>query len=74
MNKYAFSGGKDTMEEHRAVGGDTEVDISYQYLTFFLEDDQVRSHVAVMKVTTPICRSWPSWGRTTGAGTSSLAR
>jgi len=40
VNKYAFSGGKDTMEEHRAVGGDTEVDISYQYLTFFLEDDQ----------------------------------
>ena len=73
MNKYAFSGGKDTMEEHRAVGGDTEVDISYQYLTFFLEDDQVSHHGAVMKVTTP-SRNWPSWGRTTGAGISSLGR
>jgi len=40
INKYAFSGGKDTMEEHRAKGGDTDVDISYQYLTFFLEDDE----------------------------------
>ena len=30
------------MEEHRAKGGDTEVDISYQYLGFFLEDDEVR--------------------------------
>jgi len=40
INKYAFSGGKDTMEEHREKGGDTEVDISYQYLKFFLEDDE----------------------------------
>ena len=48
MNKYAFSGGKDTMEEHRAVGGDTEVDISYQYLTFFLEDDQVSESMSLL--------------------------
>jgi tryptophanyl-tRNA synthetase len=40
INKYAFSGGKDTMEEHREKGGDTDVDISYQYLGFFLEDDE----------------------------------
>lgn len=40
INKYAFSGGKDTMEEHREKGGDTDVDISYQYLQFFLEDDE----------------------------------
>eukprot|EP00123_Amoebidium_parasiticum_P014603 comp22571_c0_seq1/m.34436 comp22571_c0_seq1/g.34436 ORF comp22571_c0_seq1/g.34436 comp22571_c0_seq1/m.34436 type:complete len:458 (-) comp22571_c0_seq1:50-1423(-) len=39
INKYAFSGGKATVEEHRAQGGDCEVDIPYQYLTFFLEDD-----------------------------------
>ena len=25
INKYAFSGGKDTIEEHREKGGDTEV-------------------------------------------------
>jgi len=40
INKYAFSGGKDTMEEHQRLGGDTDVDISYQYLTFFLDDDE----------------------------------
>ena len=40
INKYAFSGGKDTVEEHRKTGGDTDIDISYQYLRFFLEDDQ----------------------------------
>lgn len=40
VNKHAFSGGKETLEEHRAKGGDCEVDVSYQYLTFFLDDDQ----------------------------------
>lgn len=39
INKYAFSGGKDTVEEHREKGGDCEVDVSYMYLTFFMEDD-----------------------------------
>ena len=39
VNKHAFSGGRDTVEEHRKLGGDCSVDISYQYLTFFLDDD-----------------------------------
>lgn len=40
MNKHAFSGGQATVEEHREKGGDCNVDISYQYLKFFLEDDE----------------------------------
>ena len=40
INKYAFSGGRDTMEEHRKYGGNCDVDVSYQYLRFFLEDDE----------------------------------
>ncbi|XP_076069136.1 tryptophanyl-tRNA synthetase isoform X2 [Oratosquilla oratoria] len=40
INKYAFSGGRDNIEEHREKGGDCEVDVSYKYLTFFLEDDE----------------------------------
>ncbi len=40
INKYAFSGGRDTMEEHRELGGNCDVDISFQYLSFFLEDDE----------------------------------
>ena len=28
------------MEEHRQFGGNPDIDVSYQYLTFFLEDDQ----------------------------------
>ncbi|VDN08337.1 unnamed protein product [Thelazia callipaeda] len=39
INKYAFSGGRDTVEEHRKYGGNCEVDISYQFLRYFMEDD-----------------------------------
>lgn len=39
INRYAFSGGRDTVEDHRELGGDCSVDISYQYLRFFLDDD-----------------------------------
>ncbi|MEK6849960.1 MAG: tryptophan--tRNA ligase [Nanoarchaeota archaeon] len=39
INKYAFSGGKDTLEEHRKHGGDPDVDVSFQYLKFFFEQD-----------------------------------
>lgn len=40
INKYAFSGGKDTVEEHREKGGNPDIDVSYQWLTFFEEDDK----------------------------------
>ncbi|MBI2084976.1 MAG: tryptophan--tRNA ligase [Candidatus Aenigmarchaeota archaeon] len=36
--KYAFSGGRDTVTEHRKHGGVPENDVSYQYLTYFMED------------------------------------
>jgi len=37
--KYAFSGGQPTIEEHRRKGGNPDIDVSYQWLTFFEEDD-----------------------------------
>ncbi|XP_062864053.1 tryptophan--tRNA ligase, cytoplasmic [Trichomycterus rosablanca] len=40
VNKHAFSGGRDTIEEHRKHGGNPDVDVSFMYLTFFLEDDE----------------------------------
>ncbi|MDD9953452.1 MAG: tryptophan--tRNA ligase [Candidatus Woesearchaeota archaeon] len=43
--KYAFSGGKETVEEHREKGGDTSVDVSYQWLTFFEKDDKKLARV-----------------------------
>lgn len=47
INKYAFSGGKVTVEEHREKGGDTNVDVAYQYLRFFLEDDEELEKIRV---------------------------
>ena len=40
INKYAFSGGQVTVEEHRKKGGNPDIDVSYQWLTFFEEDDE----------------------------------
>ena len=40
VNKYAFSGGRQTVEEHREKGADLEIDVPFQYLTFFLDDDE----------------------------------
>tara|TARA_Y100000310_G_scaffold27990_1_gene26609 strand:+ start:3413 stop:4525 length:1113 start_codon:yes stop_codon:yes gene_type:complete len=37
IKKYAFSGGKDTLEEHRKKGGNPDVDVSFQYLKFLFE-------------------------------------
>lgn len=42
INKYAFSGGKDTLEEHRAKGGDPDIDVSFQYLRFIFEPDDAK--------------------------------
>ena len=38
INKYAFSGGKDTLEEHRKYGGNSETDVSFQYLKMLFEE------------------------------------
>lgn len=39
INKHAFSGGQVTLEEHREKGGNTDIDVAYQLLRFFMEDD-----------------------------------
>jgi tryptophanyl-tRNA synthetase len=39
IKKYAFSGGQDTIKEHRKKGGNPDVDVSFQYLRFFFEPD-----------------------------------
>lgn len=39
INKYAFSGGGATLEEQRAHGANLDIDVPYQWLRFFLEDD-----------------------------------
>ncbi|XP_033735830.1 tryptophan--tRNA ligase, cytoplasmic-like isoform X2 [Pecten maximus] len=39
INKYAYSGGGSTVEEHKEKGGDCSVDVAFQYMKFFSEDD-----------------------------------
>lgn len=39
INKYAFSGGQVSVEDHRRLGGNPDVDVSYIYLTYFEDDD-----------------------------------
>ena len=37
--KYAFSGGQPTLELHRKLGGNPEIDVCFQWLYLFFEDD-----------------------------------
>ena len=37
--KSSFSGGQATVEEHRAKGGNPDVDVAFQYLRYFFEED-----------------------------------
>ncbi|KAI7992610.1 Tryptophan--tRNA ligase, cytoplasmic [Camellia lanceoleosa] len=45
VNKYAFSGGQDSIENQRKYGANLEVDIPIKYLGFFLEDDAELDHI-----------------------------
>jgi tryptophanyl-tRNA synthetase len=47
INKHAFSGGRVTVEEHREFGGNTDTDVSYRLLKFFLSDDSELEKVRV---------------------------
>lgn len=47
INKHAFSGGRVTVEEHREFGGNTDIDVSFQLLKFFLEDDEELEKIRV---------------------------
>ena len=40
ISKYAFSGGQPTVELQREKGADLDIDVPFQYLQFFLEDDE----------------------------------
>ncbi len=37
--KRSFSGGQSTVEEHRRIGGNPDIDVAFQYLRFFFEED-----------------------------------
>tara|TARA_Y100000996_G_scaffold109081_1_gene80569 strand:- start:284 stop:1420 length:1137 start_codon:yes stop_codon:yes gene_type:complete len=37
--KKSFSGGQSTLEEHRRIGGNPDIDVAYQYMMYFFEED-----------------------------------
>ena len=39
INKYAFSGGQSTTAEHKKLGGNPDVDVSFQYLKYMFEEN-----------------------------------
>lgn len=41
----AYSGGQETKELHEKLGGNCDEDVAYQYLTFFLDDDEKLEHI-----------------------------
>ncbi|OCF58860.1 tryptophan-tRNA ligase [Kwoniella mangroviensis CBS 10435] len=46
IKSHAFSGGGATQEEHRSKGGNPDVDIAYQYLSFFEDSDEKMEKLA----------------------------
>lgn len=42
IKKYAFSGGQPTIEEHRAKGGNPDIDVAFQMLRYGLEPDDAK--------------------------------
>jgi tryptophanyl-tRNA synthetase len=38
LRRYALSGGRQTVEEHRKLGADLSVDVPVKWLRFFMED------------------------------------
>lgn len=44
-NKYAFSGGRAATEKPHGLGGDFDVDVAYQYLSFSTDDDSELSAI-----------------------------
>jgi tryptophanyl-tRNA synthetase len=40
INSHAFSGGQETLELHKELGGNPDIDVPYQYLSYFEDDDE----------------------------------
>ncbi|MGK0232311.1 MAG: tryptophanyl-tRNA synthetase [Patescibacteria group bacterium] len=45
INRHAFSGGRETVEEHREKGANIDVDVACQWLKFFEEDDKILAEI-----------------------------
>ena len=45
INKYAFSGGRPTLEEHRKMGGNPDIDVPFQWLSILFEPEDKKLKV-----------------------------
>ena len=45
INRYGFSGGQSDIEQHKKLGGNPDIDVSYQYLRIFFEPDDAKLKV-----------------------------
>lgn len=55
INRHGFSGGQETEEEHRRLGGNPDVDVAYQYLGFFMDDDEEWAKMGEVRICLPGC-------------------
>jgi|SaaInlStandDraft_4_1057021.scaffolds.fasta_scaffold02679_2 tryptophanyl-tRNA synthetase len=46
IKKHCFSGGAKTLEEHRIHGANLKKDVAFQYLLYFLDDDEKLADIA----------------------------
>lgn len=46
IRSHAFSGGGATQEDHRTRGGNPDIDVAYQFLSFFEDDDEKMRRLA----------------------------
>ncbi len=58
VKRFAFSGGQDTLEKHRELGANLEIDVPYNYLRFFLEDDDELAMVRFSLVLNLVKYAW----------------
>ena len=56
IKSHAFSGGGASREEHEANGGNPDIDVAYQYLSFFEDNDEKMESLA--KVSVPHLAHW----------------
>ena len=48
--KSSFSGGQPTVEEHRKKGGNPDIDVAYQYLRYFFEENDNELELSLIHI------------------------
>jgi tryptophanyl-tRNA synthetase len=59
IKSHAFSGGRATQEEHQRLGGNPDVDVAFQYLGYFEDDDERLNKLAEVSFGVVWRLRWP---------------